>query len=170
MEQARRPQFADIQSEWAVYALDDQEVGMVEAVRDGYLEIEAGLFFPKRRYVPFAAIQRLEGERVYLTLTKDEAEAQDWDAEPMVGELAEEGTDADGRVTDQTMPVPGEVDMARRAEELQAWWGLTEGALGWMAKATASERDLVALGTIRAHVAAILDELERLAAQPDARA
>jgi len=65
---------------------------------------------------------------------------------------------------------PGEADPVRYAEELRGWWAWTAELLERMAKATASEQDLCALGTIRAHVAAMLDELERLGAAPVARA
>jgi hypothetical protein len=66
-----------------VYGGDGGKVGKVVAVRPRYIVVEKGFFFPTDYYVPTSAIATYDGNKVYLTVTKDEALNQGWDQEPV---------------------------------------------------------------------------------------
>jgi len=87
MDRASRPEgdVSDIQAGWDVYGADEEKVGNVDRVEQGYVVAHKGIFLPKDLYIPVSAIERIEHDRVYLTIAKDEAEAQGWDAPPAVG-------------------------------------------------------------------------------------
>jgi len=55
----------------------------VDRVEQDYVIAHKGMFFPKDLYIPFAAIRRIEHDRVYLNVAKDDVEGQGWDTEPM---------------------------------------------------------------------------------------
>ncbi len=85
MDRASRPEgkITDIQSGWDVYGSDEQKVGNVDRVEQDYVIAHKGMFFPKDLYIPLAAIRRIEHDRVYLKVAKDDVEGQGWDMEPM---------------------------------------------------------------------------------------
>ena len=87
MDRANHPEgtIQDIQHGWDVYGSDEQKVGNVSDVRDNYVVAHKGMFFPKDLYIPFAAIRRIEHDRVYLNIPKDEVDGQGWDMEPSGG-------------------------------------------------------------------------------------
>ena len=74
-----------IQHGWDVYGSDGDKVGDVSEVHDSYLVLSKGFFFPKEYYIPFSAITRVERERVYLSVSKDQVEHQGWDEAPRGG-------------------------------------------------------------------------------------
>jgi uncharacterized protein (TIGR02271 family) len=85
MDRASRPEgnVSDIQSGWDVYGSDEQKVGNVDSVEQNYVVAHKGIFFPKDLYIPLAAIRRIEHDRVYLNVTKDDVDGQGWDTEPL---------------------------------------------------------------------------------------
>ncbi len=73
-----------------VFGADDQKVGTVaalypDATRPTHLVVTKGFFFPTDYYVPTSVVATYEDGRVYLTVAKDEALNQGWDAAPTVG-------------------------------------------------------------------------------------
>jgi hypothetical protein len=66
-----------------VFGGDGNKVGKIVAVRQRYIVVEKGFFFPTDYYVPTSAISTYDGNRVYLTVSKDEALNQGWDQEPV---------------------------------------------------------------------------------------
>lgn len=66
----------------SVVGSDGETLGKVFSVGQGYLIIEKGFFFPTDYYIPTSAVSRYdEGDgTVYLSVSKDEALASDWDA------------------------------------------------------------------------------------------
>jgi len=72
-----------------VVGADGDKVGKVVAAEASYIVVEKGFFFPTDYYVPTSAIKTFDGDKVYLTVTKDEALKQGWDQN-----LAETGYDA----------------------------------------------------------------------------
>ncbi len=72
----------EIQRGWDVYGSDGEKVGDVSDVQGTYIVISKGLIFKSERYAPVAAISRVEHDRVYLDVTKDEIEARGWDTVP----------------------------------------------------------------------------------------
>ena len=84
MDRATRPEgnIADIQHGWDVYGSDEEKVGSVSEVQSSYLVAHKGFFFPKDLYIPHSAIARIEHDRVYLNVVKDDVDSQGWDAYP----------------------------------------------------------------------------------------
>ena len=67
-----------------VYDANGDKVGDVSQYQpgDGYFVMTKGFFFPKDLYVPLNAIQRATTDGVYLSLTKDQINNQNWDNPP----------------------------------------------------------------------------------------
>lgn len=70
---------------WSVFGSDGEKIGEVAEVRGEYLIVPKGLLFKTDLYVPLSAISRAEYDRVQLTKSKDEIEAQGWGAPPEGG-------------------------------------------------------------------------------------
>jgi len=87
MDRASRPEgnVTDIQEGWDVYDADEEKVGNVDRVEQGYVVAHKGIFFPKDLYIPTSAIERIEHDRVYLHVAKGDADAEGWDAPPTAG-------------------------------------------------------------------------------------
>lgn len=62
-----------------VVGADGDKVGKVVAAESSYIVVEKGFFFPTDYYIPMTAINAFDGEKVFLTVTKDEALNQGWD-------------------------------------------------------------------------------------------
>jgi uncharacterized protein (TIGR02271 family) len=68
-----------------VYGANGEKIGSINEVYDRYVMVEKGFFFPKDYYIPIDAIQGVDGDnRVFLTVSKDEALNQGWDTVPEV--------------------------------------------------------------------------------------
>jgi len=76
VEQWNIPQGAE------VIAADGDKVGKVIETHADYLVVEKGFFFPTDYYVPTRVVSNYDGEKVYLSVTKDEALHQGWDVVP----------------------------------------------------------------------------------------
>jgi uncharacterized protein (TIGR02271 family) len=74
-----------LQQGWDVYGADGEKVGDVSELHEGYFIAKQGLIFSHEHYIPFSAISRVEHDRVYLAVTKDQIEAQGWDQAPPHG-------------------------------------------------------------------------------------
>jgi len=91
----------EIDHGYTVYAADGEKVGDVQDVQPHYLTVSKGFFFPSERYVPVSAITDVRDEDVYLSVSKDQIDAQGWDTVP----AAQTYTDTDTttyREMDQT--------------------------------------------------------------------
>jgi len=66
-----------------VIGADGDKAGKVIGVTDRYFVVEKGFFFPTDYYIPMNAIANYDGEKLYLTVTKDEALHQGWDTQPL---------------------------------------------------------------------------------------
>jgi len=62
-----------------VIGADGDKVGKVVAAESSYIVVEKGFFFPTDYYIPVSAVNNFDGDKVYLTVTKDEALNQGWD-------------------------------------------------------------------------------------------
>jgi uncharacterized protein (TIGR02271 family) len=62
-----------------VFGADGDKVGKIVAAETSYIVVEKGFFFPTDYYIPTSAINTFDGDKVYLTVTKDEALNQGWD-------------------------------------------------------------------------------------------
>jgi uncharacterized protein (TIGR02271 family) len=77
-----RASLAQIERGWDVYAADGEKVGDVSEIRGDYLIVSKGWLFSTERYIPASAIVRVEHDRVYLDVTKDDMDNQGWDRMP----------------------------------------------------------------------------------------
>lgn len=86
-----------------VYGADGDKVGKVVAVDPSYIVVEKGFFFPTDYYIPTSAINTIDDDNVYLTVSKDEALNQGWDqpltATPMVDDERFRATTTDAELT-----------------------------------------------------------------------
>jgi uncharacterized protein (TIGR02271 family) len=62
-----------------VVGADGDKVGKVVAAESSYIVVEKGFFFPTDYYIPVSAVNNFDGDKVYLSVTKDEALNQGWD-------------------------------------------------------------------------------------------
>ena len=67
-----------------VFASDGEKVGEIVAVHPQYVVLQAGLLFPTDAYVPLSAVSATSGDRVTLSVSKEDALGQRW-SEPPVG-------------------------------------------------------------------------------------
>lgn len=68
---------------WDVYGDDDEHLGTVQGLGDGYLLIQKGLIFTKDIYVPMSAVKDAADGVVRVNVGKDELETMGWDEPPM---------------------------------------------------------------------------------------
>jgi len=109
----------DIEHGWDVYGADDEKVGDVAEVEDTYIVLSKGLFFPSERYIPTSAITRVEHDRVYLNLTKDEVKARDWDPVQETGTRSDTAGERRERTTEPAPRREGGERVQLREEELR---------------------------------------------------
>jgi uncharacterized protein (TIGR02271 family) len=65
-----------------VVGADDEKVGTVAELQGAFLIVSKGFFFPTDYYIPTTAVSTVDGNKVYLNVTKDEALNQGWDMVP----------------------------------------------------------------------------------------
>jgi uncharacterized protein (TIGR02271 family) len=75
-----------------VIGADGDKVGKVVAAQAQYIVVEKGFFFPTDYYIPTNAINNYDGDKVYLSVTKDEALNQGWDRDLSVTDTAYDTT------------------------------------------------------------------------------
>jgi uncharacterized protein (TIGR02271 family) len=90
-----------------VYGSDDAKVGSIAALYPNYLVVEKGFWFPTDYYIPVSAINRIDDDRVYLSVTKDAALNQGWDAVPANYDTAAPVGDYDNAVPPATYDTAG---------------------------------------------------------------
>jgi len=81
-----------------VIGADGDKVGKVVAAEANYIVVEKGFFFPTDYYIPISAINSYDGDKAYLSVTKDEALNQGWDQNLSTYDTT--GTYATDRVAD----------------------------------------------------------------------
>jgi len=97
----------DIMTGADVYGADGAKVGTIAAVYPGYIVVEKGFFFPTDYYIPRSAIASSDGDRVYLTVSKDAALERDWNVQPVDLETATATTTAaSGAATSEELRIP----------------------------------------------------------------
>lgn len=85
---ANRPRegYAEIAYGWDVVGSDGDKIGSVAAVQPHYISVEKGFLFKEDIFIPTSAIQSVNDETVYLTVTKDSIENSGWSREPEMTE------------------------------------------------------------------------------------
>jgi len=71
-----------IETGWDVYGSDGSHIGSVNEVGEDYILVQKGLIFVHDLFIPVSAIERVEGESVYLQITKRDVETRGWDQPP----------------------------------------------------------------------------------------
>lgn len=66
-----------------VFGSDGEKLGSVDRVEGSYLVASKGFFFPTDYYIPTSAVSTVDGDQVYLNVTKDDALNQGWDTQPV---------------------------------------------------------------------------------------
>jgi uncharacterized protein (TIGR02271 family) len=87
-----------------VVGSDGDKVGEIVAVQPNYIVVEKGFFFPTDYYIPTSAVANYDGDKVYLSVTKDDALNQGWDTMPTEDAIYTETTTTTTYGTD-TAPV-----------------------------------------------------------------
>ncbi len=72
----------DISRGWGVLTTDDYRVGDVTEVHPTYLLVSRGLVFVNDTYVPLHAIERVEDNKVRLSITRTTFRKMDWKKPP----------------------------------------------------------------------------------------
>lgn len=71
-----------IETGWDVYGSDGGHIGSVNEVGDDYILVQKGIIFVHDLFIPVSAIERVEGDSVYLQITKGDVENRGWDQPP----------------------------------------------------------------------------------------
>src|SRR5437588_454955 len=69
-----------------VYGVDSEKIGHVADVGQNYFLVQKGWLFIRDLYLPTNVIQRADADRVYLSVTKQEAEDMARDELPATGD------------------------------------------------------------------------------------
>ncbi len=85
-----------------VYGADDEKIGTIADIGQNYFLVQKGWLFIKDLYLPMSAIARMDADRVYLSVTKQEAEMMGRDELPGTDD-AWYGTQDTMATTDRTM-------------------------------------------------------------------
>jgi hypothetical protein len=72
----------DVHTHMQVYSSDNQKLGHVAEVYEDSFLVHKGYFFPKDRYIPYAAIQNIEQENIQLVMSAEDALAKEWEKRP----------------------------------------------------------------------------------------
>jgi hypothetical protein len=72
----------DLSKHMHVYSSDNQDLGHIAEVYEDSFLIHKGFFFPKDRYIPYSAIASVEGDRVQLLMSAEEAKQKEWEKRP----------------------------------------------------------------------------------------
>jgi uncharacterized protein (TIGR02271 family) len=83
---------------WDVVGSDGEKIGDVAAIQPHYISVEKGFLFKTDIFVPTSAIASVENKKVYLNISKDQIENQDWDREPEMTDRHREVADYNEQV------------------------------------------------------------------------
>jgi hypothetical protein len=78
-----------VQPGWQIVDAEGVEIGRVDAVGDGYLEVEEGLVAAERLYIPLSAVESAAEGAVTLNVTRDEIDAVGWVVPPKTSDDAD---------------------------------------------------------------------------------
>jgi uncharacterized protein (TIGR02271 family) len=100
-----------------VYGAEGDKVGKIVAVHPSTIVVEKGFFFPTDYNIPRSAIANIQGDDVYLGVSKEQALNQQWDqytgpaqyveTEPYANEATTTGDYATGTATEGYIPQTG---------------------------------------------------------------
>jgi hypothetical protein len=73
---------ADLHEHMHVTSADNQRLGHVADVYEDSFLVHKGYFFPRDRYIPYSAINSIDGDNVQLTFSAEEALDKEWEKRP----------------------------------------------------------------------------------------
>ena len=130
-----------------VVGADGDKVGKVVAANESYVVVEKGFFFPTDYYIPTSAITSFDGDKVYLSVTKDEALNQGWDVEPAVSGTTYEtrtGAYTTGTAGGTTTGLTDDVDVSASTSAGRYQSGGTDVSSGETLRVPVHEEELTA--------------------------
>jgi len=72
-----------------VHSSDEHKMGKVLGIDKRFLTVQRGLIGKKQYFIPMSAVDTCAGGKVYLNLTKAQADLADWETPPVVETGAE---------------------------------------------------------------------------------
>ncbi|GCE06856.1 DUF2171 domain-containing protein [Dictyobacter aurantiacus] len=72
----------NVHKHMSVYSSDNDKLGHVGDVYEDSFKVHKGFIFTQDRYIPYSAIEQIEGDTIHLQLTSDEAQAKEWTKRP----------------------------------------------------------------------------------------
>lgn len=72
----------DLRKHMHIYSSDNINIGHIAEVYEDSFEVHKGYIFPTNRYIPYSAIASVEGDRVQLTMSAEEAKQKEWQVRP----------------------------------------------------------------------------------------
>jgi uncharacterized protein (TIGR02271 family) len=148
-----------------VFGSDGEKVGRIAELYPGYLTVEKGFFFPSDYFIPRQAIQSVQGNEVYLNVTKDAALHSGWDQVPTNTQLLETDRSSTEDVLLETTPADGyersarldgreqdEIHIPLAAEELSATVRPMEAGAVHIEKRIVSEDRVLEVPVTEEHV------------------
>ncbi len=72
-----------------VHSSDDHKMGKVLATDKRFLTVQRGLIGKKQYFIPMSAVNDCNNGKVYLNMTKEQADHVNWDSPPVVETGAE---------------------------------------------------------------------------------
>ena len=73
-----RPVVDVIEEGLELYSSDGEKLGHIDEINPEFFVVSAGFLGRKQMYLPRSAEERTDGNKVYLNLSRDDIEAQDW--------------------------------------------------------------------------------------------
>lgn len=88
---------------WDVVGSDGEKIGSIEEIQPHYITVEKGFLFKDDIYIPTSVISGVRDETVYLSVTKDQIENEDYQREPEMTDYHREAAQYNEQVrTDRT--------------------------------------------------------------------
>jgi len=67
-----------------VYSSDNHQIGTISEVGQSHFKCETGILgLGKDLYIPFSAVTRVEDNRCYLNVVRDQVSQMGWDRQPV---------------------------------------------------------------------------------------
>lgn len=73
-----RPVVDVIEEGLELYSSDGEKIGHIDEINPEFFIVSSGFLGRKQMYLPRSAEERTDGNRVYLNLSRDDIESQDW--------------------------------------------------------------------------------------------
>lgn len=72
----------NIHKHMQVYSSDSQSLGKIAEVYEDSFLIHEGVLLKKKRYIPYSAIENVNGDQVQLSMSAGEVNEKEWEVRP----------------------------------------------------------------------------------------